>query len=282
MDYGHCGVMLNNLERDRLAAFAVAVREGFRVVHTNALAESWLSGTRREQYIEAARASGLTIAAMFIGFDGQSYADISTIAHTVGILPIPELRQHRLDIARQYSDLAAELDVPAVAMHLGFMPRDISHPDYRFLVEAVRSLADHCIRHGQTFHLETGQESADELLHFLGEVDRPNVGVNFDPGNFILYGTDEPLHALEVLGSYVCGVHCKDGRRPTEPGKLGQEVPLGQGEVDFPGLLAGLRQWGYTGPLIIEREYGPHVRAEVQEARRFLGRLLERDEEMRR
>jgi hypothetical protein len=215
------GVMLNNLERDRIAAWRVAAEEGFRVVHTNALAESWLAGPQRERYVAAAKESGLRVAAVFIGFDGQSYADQGSVARTVGILPIPELRSHRVEIAREYCGLARELGAPAVAMHLGFMPKDPTHLDYVFLVNAAREIADRAAQLGQTFHLETGQESAVELLHFLRQVDRPNVGVNFDPANFVLYGSDEPLAALDLLGPHVKGVHCKDGLRPTEPGQLG-------------------------------------------------------------
>ena len=50
---------------------------------------------------------------------------------------------------------------------------------------------------GQHLHLETGQESADALLEFIGDVDRENLFVNFDPANMILYGSGEPIEALE-------------------------------------------------------------------------------------
>lgn len=268
------GVMLNNLERDRLRAFAVARDEGFAVVHTNALPESMLTGPQRQQYIDAARASGIQIAAMFIGFDGQSYTDRAAVARTVGLLPIPELRPHRLQIALAYCALAKELGVSVLAMHLGFLPHDRSQADYHFLLSALRQILDRCADNGQSLHLETGQESAAELRAFIEEVQRPNLGVNFDPANFLLYDTDEPLSALETLAPYLGGVHCKDGRRSTQPEQLGEEVPLGQGEIDWPRFLRKLQQLGYQGPLIIERESGPNVRAEVQQGRQFLEDLL--------
>jgi sugar phosphate isomerase/epimerase len=268
------GVMLNNLERDRLAAFQVAVDEGFRVVHTNALQESWLTGPQRQQYIDAARASGLTIAAMFVGFDGQDYSSIDSVARTVGLIAIPDLWQHRTRIALAYSDLAHELNVPALGMHLGFMPKDKVYGLYTALVMAVKTIARQCAGRGQSLHLETGQESAAELLEFIQHVDLPNVGVNFDPANFLLYGTDEPLHALKILGTLVRGVHCKDGFRPEEPGKLGKEVPIGTGAVNFPAFLAELKRLNYTGPLVIERETGPNARAEIRQARQYLEGLL--------
>jgi sugar phosphate isomerase/epimerase len=263
------GVMLNNLEPDRLQAFAVARRFGFRTVHANAIPESWLTGPERSAYVAAARSSGLNVATLFVGYDGQSYQDIPTIARTVG-LAVPELRSHRLAVTLACCDLAREMGVPSLTTHLGFFPEG---PDYRALVEAVRQVADHCAAHGQTFHLETGQEPAEELRRFLVDVDQPNVGVNFDPANFLLYGSDDPLHALEVLGPYVRGVHCKDGLRPTEPGSLGLEVPLGSGQVNFPALLGQLQALGYSGALVIEREGGADRVSDILTARAELERL---------
>jgi sugar phosphate isomerase/epimerase len=263
------GVMVNNLERDQLKAFAAAARHGFRQVHTSAIPEAWLTGPERTAYVQAARSSGVVITTMFVGFDGQSYADRAAVARTVGLV-IPELREHRCQVARRYGDLARELGVGSLAMHLGFLPEDPGHPDYRALVEALHSLLDDFASRGQRLHLETGQESAKALLRLIHEADRPNLGVNFDPGNFVLYGTDEPLAALERLAHHVRGVHCKDGIRPRQPGELGAEVPIGQGEVPFPKLIRRLSDIGYRGPLVIEREQGPRVVEDILAARAYL------------
>jgi sugar phosphate isomerase/epimerase len=267
------GVMVNNLEPDRLRAFAAAAAHGFRVVHTSALREAWLTGPERAAYVAAARASGVKIATMFVGFDGQSYADRDSIARTVGLV-IPALREHRCRLALLYSDLARELEVDSLGMHIGFIPEEPGHPDYQGLVGAVRTIVDYCARHRQTFHIETGQESADLLGRFITDVDRANLGVNFDPANFVLYGSDDPLRALERLGPWVGGVHCKDGLGPRQPGELGTEVPIGQGEVPYPALIGKLNEGGYTGPLIIEREHGPTVEADILAARKYLESCL--------
>lgn len=268
------GVVINNLERDRLKAFAVATEEGFQIVHTSAVAESWLDGKDRELYVAAARASGLTIHTMFVGFDGQSYADWPSIARTVGLV-IPELREHRCQVALKYSDLAHELGVTSLAAHVGFLPQDPTSTEYIALIDVLRRIADRYGENGQTFRLETGQESAKELLRLIEAVNRPNVGVNLDVANFILYNTDDPLHALDRLGPYIWGVHCKDGIRPATPRTLGTEVPIGQGEVRFPELIRKLMALGYSGPLIIEREHGPQVREDVRAAREYLKGLME-------
>jgi sugar phosphate isomerase/epimerase len=141
-------------------------------------------------------------------------------------------------------------------------------------VETVQRICDRCSVLGQTFRLETGQEPAAVLWRFLNDVERANLGVNFDPANFLLYDTDDPLPALDRLGPFVWGVHCKDALRPATPGTLGTEVPIGQGQVEFPVFLRKLLSLGYRGPLIIEREYGPRVAEDVLAARDYLKGLL--------
>jgi sugar phosphate isomerase/epimerase len=104
--------------------------------------------------------------------------------------------------------------------------------------------------------LETGQEPADTLLRFLIDVNRRNLGINFDPANMILYGTGDPVDALGTLAQHVLSVHCKDGDWPPKgvPGALGEEKPLGQGAVGMPRFIQKLKSVGFKGPLNIERE----------------------------
>jgi sugar phosphate isomerase/epimerase len=277
------GVMLNNLERDRHKAWRVAPELGFRIVDTSALPETWFRKSREPegpdpqsaktpltQYVAAARGSGLVIHSMFVGFDGQSYTDPVTAAATVG-LAVPALREQRKPIALAYTHLARELGATSLAMHVGHLQADRHDAD---LVATVAAVADHCAAHGLQLNLETGQEAAVELRQFIQNVDRPNVGVNFDPANFVLYGTDDPFATLQVLGPFVQGVHCKDAVPATAVGQMGTDVPLGQGTVDYRRLLPRLWALGYRGPLILEREHGPTIRADIQHGRAYLQRIL--------
>ncbi len=155
----------------------------------------------------------------------------------------------------EIADFAKLAGCPVVALHLGFVPEDHADPDYAGIVDITRSLCDYCAKQGQRLHLETGQETAAGLLHFIHAVDRPNLKINFDPANMILYGTGEPLAALKQVGAYVGSIHCKDGTWSDQPGVTwGREVPLGEGDVNMRGYLQTLKEIGYTGPLTIERE----------------------------
>jgi sugar phosphate isomerase/epimerase len=81
--------------------------------------------------------------------------------------------------------------------------------------------------------------------------------------------------ALEVLGPHVKGVHCKDALRSPSSDVLGTEVPLGQGEVNFPALLARLQALDFRGPLVIEREGGARAVEEILAGRAYLDHLLQ-------
>jgi sugar phosphate isomerase/epimerase len=72
----------------------------------------------------------------------------------------------------------------------------------------------------------------------------------------ILYGTGDPIAALDTLAPHVVTVHCKDGDWPSRniDGALGEEQPLGQGSVGMERFIAKLKEVGYKGPLTIERE----------------------------
>jgi len=211
-----------------------------------AAAAAWRQALEAEQF---------TLVTVFAAYEGESYADIPTVQRTVGFIP-PATRAEREARTYAVSDFAAALGAPSIACHIGFVPEDAESPDYKAVREMVRRVADYAARHGQTFALETGQEPARVLLRFIEDVARPNVRINFDPANMILYGTGDPIEALDLLGPLVISVHCKDGDWPPreQPGALGVERPLGQGSVGIERFIRKLKQIGYRGTLNIERE----------------------------
>jgi sugar phosphate isomerase/epimerase len=200
-------------------------------------------------------AEGFTIVTVFAGYNGESYADIPTVQRTVGWIPAAT-RAEREKRTYEISDFAAAIGVNSIALHVGFVPEDPSDADYTVVRGMVRRVADHAARNGQTFALETGQEPAPVLLKFFEDVNCPNLRINFDPANLILYGSGEPIEALGLLAKHVITVHCKDGNWPPkdQPGALGTEMALGKGSVGIDRFIAKLKEIGYRGPLTIERE----------------------------
>jgi sugar phosphate isomerase/epimerase len=209
-------------------------------------AQDWKAAIEQEQF---------SIVTVFAAYNGENYTDIPTVERTVGFIPA-ETRAEREERTRAVSDFAALLGVRSIACHIGFVPEDPSHADYIAVRDLVRRICDHAAHHLQTFALETGQEPAHTLLKFFKDVDRPNLRINFDPANMILYGTGDPIEALKTLAAHVVSVHCKDGDWPPQgkPGALGTERPLGKGSVGIPKFVATLKELGFRGSLNIERE----------------------------
>ncbi|MEJ7606214.1 MAG: sugar phosphate isomerase/epimerase family protein [Bryobacteraceae bacterium] len=195
------------------------------------------------------------ITSIWAAFEGESYADIPTVHRTVGFMP-EGTRAVRVERARHVIEAGAEMGVAIFACHLGHIPEDITDPAYEAVAGVARQLCDHAAPHKMTFALETGQETAPAMMEFLDTVDRANLAINFDPANMIMYGTSDPMPALELMASRVISVHCKDGNWPPDnkPGGLGSETPLGEGAVGMEKFIAKLIQVGYRGPLTIERE----------------------------
>lgn len=203
----------------------------------------------------AAEDQDFAVTSIWAAFEGESYADMPTVQRTVGFIP-PATRSAREERAKRIIDTGAAMGIGIFACHIGFVPEDESSEDFIAVRDIVRRLCDHAAKYGMTFALETGQETARAMMHFIDAVDRPNLKINFDPANMILYGTAEPIAALETMAPRVVSVHCKDGDWPPkdQPGTLGTEKPLGEGAVGMDRFVAKLKEIGYKGPLVIERE----------------------------
>jgi sugar phosphate isomerase/epimerase len=134
------------------------------------------------------------------------------------------------------------------------------------MVARLREVADLFAARGVRVAFETGQEAADTLLGALEEIAHPNVGVNFDPANMILYGMGDPVAALRALAAHVRQVHVKDAVSTDVPGTWGREVVAGTGAVDWKAFLAEVRRLPRAVDLVIEREAGPTREADIRAA----------------
>lgn len=219
-------------------------------------------------------AAGLTIASTFAAFEHEDYASIARIAETGGYMP-DEHFATRLELTAMVADIGTSLGCDRLAVHLGTVPTDPSSVGYAKLLTRVREVADRIAARGVRLLVETGRESAAVLGSFLSAVDRPNVGVNFDPGNFVIYGTDEPARAVTLLKGRIESVHAKDGNRSARPGEqFGTPAPLGTGEAQIARVVSKLRTIGYSGPLLIEQGRGMGGVEAVRGAAEYLRSLL--------
>jgi L-ribulose-5-phosphate 3-epimerase len=212
---------------------------------------SWDEG---EGMPAVALASGIVMTGAMLGFPGEDYTTPQTIKETGGF-GNPALRAERIDRLKWAIHRTMALGLSDLSLHAGFLPEQ-DEPGRSAVLEALAEAGSLAAARGITLAFETGQETADLLRLTLDELGLPNLKVNFDPANMLLYDMGDPVRAVEILGPDIRSVHAKDARRPTVPGQWGQEVPLGQGEVNIREFVSALKKNGYTGPLIIEREVG--------------------------
>ncbi len=212
---------------------------------------SWEEG---DSMPEVALASGIQFSGAMLGFPGEDYTTPQTIQVTGGF-GNPADRPERLSRLRWALDRTAALGLTDLMLHAGFLP-EVDDPARSALLDTLAQAGQLAKEKGITLAFETGQETADLLRRTLDDLQSPNIKVNFDPANMLLYDMGDPIRALEILGPDIRSVHVKDAKRPKVPGQWGEEVPLGEGEVDIRAFVKKLKEVGYTGPLVVEREVG--------------------------
>jgi len=270
MDRWQIGVFLSSLglsDLDEAARTAKSLK--LNVVQLPPFSPEFFESAQKDSLLSAVSEQGLIVSAGCAGFPGEDYSDMDAVKKTVGYSQ-PETLEERLQITSQCASVAQEAGASLLTAHVGVVPEDKSHPAWSLLVEAAQRVADDCGEKGLLFGLETGQETAEWMLEYLEAVNRDNVKINFDPANMILYGTGDPIPALKTLKDLVVHVHCKDGTYPEGPGQLGTEVPLGEGKVGVDRYLDALKEIGYEGPLIIEREAGDDRIGDISQGRDLL------------
>jgi len=244
---------------------SVAKEIGIPTVQIHAPHKGNRTAKHAEEILVRLAEFGITVTAVFGGFQGESYADIPTVVKTVGLVPA-QTRAQRLAEMKEISDFSKMLGCNVIALHLGFVPHDTESALYQDVLAVTKDLCQYASANGQALHLETGQETAEALNQFIDDVGHDNLFVNFDPANMILYGTGEPIDALRALGQRVKSCHFKDATWSDTPGETwGAQVPLGQGDVDIQKYMDTLKEIGYQGPLTIEREIPEQPERQKQE-----------------
>lgn len=199
----------------------------------------------------------------------------------------------RVEKTKRIVDLAVEFGASVVTTHIGVIPSDKSDPTYGVMLAALTECGLYAKERGVTLAIETGPERAPVLLAFLRDT-KGGVGVNLDPANFTMVTGQDPVEAVYLLRDYIVHTHAKDGvmlDNGQDPRELYhafavggvdallacrgfREMPLGEGDVDWPAYIGALRDIGYDGYLTIEREAGDTPREDIHLAASFLSHLI--------
>lgn len=272
------GVLLESFKLPVLEALDKARELGMDGVQIRVtdgeLAPENLTADKRRELLKAVKDRGLTVSAL---------------CGDIGRFDDPEINPGRIERSKRILDLAKDLETNVVTTHIGVVPKDSSHPRYGIMQEACGELARYADQMQAHFAIETGPEEAATLKGFLDGLHSTGVAVNLDPANFVMVTGDDPVQAVYTLKDYIVHTHAKDGRRLryvepeivyglAEADMLGSssfiELPLGEGDVDFPNYLKALEEIGFKGYLTIEREVGDDPGKDIASAVGFLKGII--------
>jgi sugar phosphate isomerase/epimerase len=222
--------------------------------------------------LEVFRRNNITLVSGMFGTIGEDYSTLDSIRRTGGVAQDATWNENWRNIETN-AVIARQLRLKLVTFHAGFIPQEEGDPAFKKLYDRIVLIADRFGAKGIDLGFETGQETAETLRAFLIRLNRPNVGVNFDPANMILYDKGNPIDALRALGPWLKQCHIKDAIRTKTAGTWGEEVVVGLGDVNWNQFFAVLREMKFNGDLCIEREAGPQRVSDISAARQFLESL---------
>ncbi len=273
------GVCVHHNAMKTREAFQKMTESGFSCCQLVSWNPTLWTDEEAEHILSAAKEFGVTITAFWCGYTGPVIWNFYEGQETLGLVPVA-YRHQRMNELLAGAAFAKKLGVSDVVTHVGYLPENPCDPNFAGVVVCIRHIADKLKESNQNFLFETGQETPVTLLRTIEEIERDNVFINLDTANLILYGKGNPVDALDVFGKYVKGLHCKDGRFPTNGRELGEEVPIGEGKANLRAVIQKLHALSYTGTLTIEREIeGAQQDVDILNARALLQSYIKEAEE---
>jgi sugar phosphate isomerase/epimerase len=177
----------------------------------------------------------------------------------------------RIDATKRAMRLAYDLGTPVVVNHIGRVPRETETQAWDTLLSALSDLGRYGQKVGALLAAETGTESGEELAALIARLPPGSIGVDFNPANLIING-HSPRAAVIALAPHVLHVHAVDATRDLALGR-GFEVPLGQGNAEFPELLGILEEQQYRGYLTVTRHNSTSPLDDIRQGLEFLRNL---------
>lgn len=278
------GVITNCFHKTHKEGIEIAASLGLSGVQIYAtkgdFSPATLSEEQKAEYKSLLASKGMVISALCADMGGFGFERA-------------EDNPERIEKTKRIIDLAVEFGAKAVTTHIGVIPEDKSNPTYKIMLDALTEIGLYAKSVGVTMAIETGPEKAKTLLAFIEDT-KGGVGVNLDPANFTMVTNQDAVEAVYILRDYIVHTHLKDGilldpnQKPADvyhafavggvdalnACKGYKEVPIGEGQVDFPKYIAALKEIGYDGFLTIERECGDDPAADITRAASFIKPLI--------
>ena len=141
----------------------------------------------------------------------------------------------------------------------------------------IEPLAERTAKTGASVAIENGTSWAEWqfFVDMVRDLQHPSVGLNIDTGHANL-GDMNPAKAIQAARPLLITTHIQDNY-----GKVDDHLPPGLGVIDWPSVVAALKEVGYSGVYMVEisdcppnRE--PDAPVDIQAAYDNLARLVKR------
>ena len=171
-------------------------------------------------------------------------------------------RPLRIEFLRHAIDMAATLGSQCVSLWSGCLALGDKHAEgYQRLVEGLQLILDYADRRNVqvAFEPEPGMliDTMPRFEELVNLVDSPRLGLTLDLGHLHCLG--EPIEETILRWSNrLLNIHIEDMRAG-----IHEHLMFGEGEIDFPPVLAVLQEVGYDGGLHVELSRHSHMGPEA-------------------
>ncbi len=260
MAFPRIGVSLNDLQLPLRQAIHAASQLGCDAVELNARGElrpDALSSTGLRQIRKLLEDARLTVCAV----EFQTRRGYGVAADL----------DRRIDATKAAMSFAYSLGARVVVNSVGRIPESPEDEEWNLMNAALIDIGRHGQKCGATLAARTGAQPASTLRQLIDRLPDGTLGVTYDPGQLVV-NDFSASEALELLKQDILYVHARDGARDLSIGR-GLEVPLGQGAIDFPAILATLENSNYQGHFTAVRRDSKNPLVDIGNAIKYLRAL---------
>ena len=200
--------------------------------------------------------------------------------------PVKAEREKAKDIVKCQLETAAALECQSILVIPGCVNAEFAAPgrveDYAQTYDNALESLEAVKGHAAACRVEIALEnvwnkfllSPMEMRDFIDKLNSPWVGSYLDIGNMLVYGYPEQW--VRILGQRIKKVHFKDYR--VDAGGLHGFVDLLAGDVNFPAVMAALKEVGYDGWVTAEMtQYKHYNEALIYNTSNAMDKILGRE-----
>ncbi len=184
-------------------------------------------------------------------------------------------RSRRIDFYHRAIDLASDLGSDCVSLWSGILyDQAESAVAWDRLVAGLEQVVRHAERRGVVvgFEPEPGMflESMTQYDELRRRLDSQALRLTLDIGHLHCQGETPLADYIARYGSELVNVHIEDMRRGVH-----EHLQFGEGDIDFPPVLAALRKSGYQNGIYVELSRHSHAApTAAQHALKFLADVV--------